>query len=320
MTPQPERPLRADAERNRRRILDTADRLFAARGSGVTMNEIAHEAGVGVGTVYRRFPDLQTLVDALFAERYATFKRIAAEATREPDPGDGLRRYLLDACEWRAHDRALENILANASLHTGPISGMRDEVGRAVDRLVERAVAAGAVRADFASTDVYNFLFLIGALQDRTHAIAADAWRRYAEVLLIGFGLQRDPAAGVAAMNDDQMLRAWPKPEGVPVKDTDEAGLIHGTARAVAGEHAERGGPQYDGPEQLAEKLHEHGLTRREYEILRQVAMGKTNPEIAEALGLARNTVKTYLQRALEKLHARNRVEALARASQFGIL
>ena len=67
-TPRPERPLRADAERNRRRILDTADRLFAERGFGVTLNEIAREAGVGVGTVYRRFPNLQTLVDALFAE------------------------------------------------------------------------------------------------------------------------------------------------------------------------------------------------------------------------------------------------------------
>ena len=62
------------------------------------------------------------------------------------------------------------------------------------------------------------------------------------------------------------------------------------------------------------------GLTRREYEILRHVAMGQTNPEIASALGLTRNTVKTYLQRALEKLGARNRVEALSRANQLGIL
>jgi DNA-binding CsgD family transcriptional regulator len=66
--------------------------------------------------------------------------------------------------------------------------------------------------------------------------------------------------------------------------------------------------------------LREHGLTRREYEILRHVAMGETNPEIARALGLTRNTVKTYLQRTLEKLGARNRVEALARANQLGIL
>jgi DNA-binding NarL/FixJ family response regulator len=70
----------------------------------------------------------------------------------------------------------------------------------------------------------------------------------------------------------------------------------------------------------VSRKLREHGLTRREYDILRRVAMGETNPEIAAALGLTRNTVKTYLQRSLEKLGARNRIEALARASQLGIL
>ena len=319
MTREPERPLRADAERNRRRILDTADRLFAERGFGVTLNEIAREAGVGVGTVYRRFPDLQTLVDALFTERFTIFQRLAAAAALEPDPGQALRRYLLNACEWRAHDRALEEILANASVHTGPIGGMRDELGRAVDGLVERAAAAGAVRSDLASADVYNFLFIIGAVADRTRGVAPDAWRRYADVLMVGFGMRHDPAADAVAMSDDQLLRSWPKPDGAPVKETDEADLVHGTARAVSGEHAARLGRD-DGPAQLAQRLHEHGLTRREYEVLRQVAMGKTNPEIAEALGLARNTVKTYLQRTLEKLHARNRVEALARASQFGIL
>ena len=70
----------------------------------------------------------------------------------------------------------------------------------------------------------------------------------------------------------------------------------------------------------IGRKLRDHGLTRREHDILRHVAMGETNPEIAAALGLTRNTVKTYLQRSLEKLGARNRIEALARASQLGIL
>lgn len=66
--------------------------------------------------------------------------------------------------------------------------------------------------------------------------------------------------------------------------------------------------------------LDQHGITPREYDVLRRVATGETNPEIAAALGLTRNTVKTYLQRLLEKLGARNRVEALARANELGIL
>ena len=107
---------------------------------------------------------------------------------------------------------------------------------------------------------------------------------------------------------------------GVVVKDTEREDLVDVIRRVVAGERvvcADTGGSS---SALLTRKLRDHGLTRREYDILRRVAMGETNPEIACALGLTRNTVKTYLQRALEKLGARNRVEALSRANQLGIL
>jgi DNA-binding NarL/FixJ family response regulator len=107
---------------------------------------------------------------------------------------------------------------------------------------------------------------------------------------------------------------------GAVVKDTERADLVDIIRRVVAGERVDNTGTGADNLLLLGRKLREHGLTRREYEILRHVAMGQTNPEIADALGLTRNTVKTYLQRALEKLGARNRVEALARANQLGIL
>jgi AcrR family transcriptional regulator len=216
VTRDPQRPLRADAERNRRLILETADRMFTERGFGVTLNEIAHEAGVGVGTVYRRFPDLRALIDALFVERFTTFQRLAAAAAREPDPGRALRRYLLDAAQWRARDRSLEYILANASIATEPIARMRDDLGRAVDELVRRAVAAGAVRGDFASADVYTCLFILGAVADRTGEVAPDAWRRYADALLAGFGLEPGPAPQAPPMTDAQLRQSWPRPTTTP--------------------------------------------------------------------------------------------------------
>ncbi|WP_308311094.1 helix-turn-helix domain-containing protein [Streptomyces sp. GbtcB6] len=212
MTPDKQRPLRADAERNRRLIMDTADRLFAERGAVATLNEIAREAGVGVGTVYRRFPDLQALVDALFTERFTTFLALAAAAEEHADPGQALRHYLLEAAQWRAGDRALDVILAHADLDARPLAGMRDELGRHVDGLVERAVAAGAVREDFASADVYAYLYMVGAVVDRTHDIAPDAWRRYAEVLMVGFGLEQAPTARTSAMTDAQIRLTWPSP------------------------------------------------------------------------------------------------------------
>ncbi|MCX4911208.1 TetR/AcrR family transcriptional regulator [Streptomyces sp. NBC_00878] len=221
MTRETQRPLRADAERNRRLIMETADRMFAQRGSAVTLNEIAREAGVGVATVYRRFPDLQTLIDALFTERFTTFLELAAEAEGQPRPGQALRHYLLAAAQWRAGDRALDVILANASMDARPIAQMRDDLGRHVDGLVEAAVAAGAVREDFASSDVYAFLHMIGAIADRTEDIAPEAWRRYAEALLMGFGLERGPAAHTSAMTDAQILRTWPT---APAQSQGDAG------------------------------------------------------------------------------------------------
>jgi two-component system nitrate/nitrite response regulator NarL len=106
----------------------------------------------------------------------------------------------------------------------------------------------------------------------------------------------------------------------VVVKDAERADLVDIIGRVVAGERVVCADLGRDINLLLTRKLKECGLTRREYEILRRVAMGQTNPEIAVSLGLTRNTVKTYLQRTMEKLGARNRVEALARASECGIL
>jgi DNA-binding NarL/FixJ family response regulator len=105
--------------------------------------------------------------------------------------------------------------------------------------------------------------------------------------------------------------------DGAVVKDIERHELVEVIRRVVAGERVI--GVAGEGA-LLDRKLREQGLTRREYEILRRVAMGETNPEIAQNLNLTRNTVKTYLQRAMEKLGAHNRVEAISRAGQLGIL
>jgi DNA-binding NarL/FixJ family response regulator len=108
----------------------------------------------------------------------------------------------------------------------------------------------------------------------------------------------------------------------VVLKDADRADLVDVIRRVVADEPiAHLGGVRPDEiSERLARQLRQCALTRREYEILRRVSMGETNPQIAEATGLTRNTVKTYVQSALNKLGARNRIEALNRLNELGLL
>lgn len=135
---------------------------------------------------------------------------------------------------------------------------------------------------------------------------------------------QRDPAVKIILFTayPDHASRAEALAAGacgIMAKDADRSDLVDAIRRVMNGEQvfSDLSG---DTGILVGRKLHEHGLTRREYEILRRIAMGETNPQIAEALGLTRNTVKTYVQRTLEKLGAHNRIEALTRANQFGIL
>jgi two-component system, NarL family, nitrate/nitrite response regulator NarL len=108
----------------------------------------------------------------------------------------------------------------------------------------------------------------------------------------------------------------------VVLKDADRADLVD-VIRRVAADESLDDAPRL-GPEEISRRLTQRlracALTRREYDILRRVSMGETNPEIADALGLTRNTVKTYVQSALNKLGARNRIEALNRLNELGLL
>src|ERR1043166_2555480 len=81
-----DQPLRKDAERSRQRVLGAARELVAERGLGRTLNDVAHHAGVGVGTVYRRFPDKEVLIDTLFQEQLDEWARIYTQGLADPDP------------------------------------------------------------------------------------------------------------------------------------------------------------------------------------------------------------------------------------------
>jgi AcrR family transcriptional regulator len=190
--PLQERLLRRDAERNRQRILKAAAQVFTERGFEATLDEVARRAGVGVGTVYRRFPDKTSLAGALFEERIDALVQMAERAQEEPDAWAGLVWFLEHSAEMLAGDRGLREILLYAVHGHDHVTYARDQMRPAVDRLVKRAQADGQVRADLAATDIPLIEFMIAATAEYTRCVRPQLWRRYLTLILDALCPARD--------------------------------------------------------------------------------------------------------------------------------
>ena len=139
------KPLRADARRNRERVLKAARAVFADQGVDAQMDDIARRARVGVGTVYRHFPTKEALRDALVRERFEEIAGYACEALEREDPWEGFCELIWRAAERNAADRAFCEVVAFTDQ-----SSIVEECGlaRSTDELMNRAKAQGKLRAD----------------------------------------------------------------------------------------------------------------------------------------------------------------------------
>lgn len=177
---------RADAERNRRRVLDAGARVFAQHGTAATLSDVARAAGVGVGTVYRRFADKEAILDALFDDKIDAMVRLADDASAIEDAGMAVRGFLLALMEKRATDRGLDAILSTPGRGARFSWELGERFVPTVDRLVARAVAAGELRPDLTGQEVCLLGFMVGKVADVTRSTDPDAWRRYAQLLVDG--------------------------------------------------------------------------------------------------------------------------------------
>ena len=153
MTPA-ERGLRADAERNRRRLLDAAEALFRERGLEVGVAEIAERAGVGRGTLFRNFASKQDLIAAIVVERMREAVEEARGLLDADDPGEALFEFLWSIAGRQQLDRGLFEAVGDAWLVNDDIRAAHAEVVGVMGQLLERAQKAGAVRADVGAMDV----------------------------------------------------------------------------------------------------------------------------------------------------------------------
>lgn len=204
-----DRPLRADAERNRRRIVEAARGLFAERGLAVSLDDIADAAGVGIGTVYRRYPDKDALIDALFAERLDEMVGLARSCLEMDDPWDAFATFVRSVCRLNARDRGLKEVLLSGSRGRDKVQQARAAMAPVAGAVLRRAQEAGVVRPDVTDVDMPLMHFALGAVAERTSDVAPDYWDRLCTVWLDGLAVRRDaPTPLPAPPLDEQQFTA----------------------------------------------------------------------------------------------------------------
>jgi AcrR family transcriptional regulator len=202
------RPLRKDAELNRQRILRAAAEVFTTRGLQASLDDVARQAGVGVGTVYRRFPDKEALVEALFEERIAELVGLAEEALAVPDSWEGVVQFLRGAGAALASDRGLRQILMFADYGHNRVERGKAEMQPVITRLVERAQQDGKLRADVRPTDFPFIEFMLTAAAEYAAPVKPDVWLRYLTLIIDGLQPSRETVTPLPldALTPDQML------------------------------------------------------------------------------------------------------------------
>jgi AcrR family transcriptional regulator len=187
-----DRPLRADARRNREKVLEAARAVFSEQGRDAQMDDVARAAGVGVGTVYRHFPTKEALIEALMVSAFEAIAAAAEAALEVEDPWDAFTSVLWRGAETMAGDRALSEVFASIPGATEAVMPTVAGLTDTMSELIRRAQKAGALREDLIVDDIPMVMCGIGSATKKEHR-CPDAWRRHLTIVLDGM---RAPSAG----------------------------------------------------------------------------------------------------------------------------
>ncbi|MFI1708555.1 TetR/AcrR family transcriptional regulator [Streptomyces griseoruber] len=215
--------LRSDAERNRERIIAAARKVFARDGLGASMASVAREAGVGIATMFRRFPTKEELVAAVFADRMDAYADAVAVALHDPDPWHGFVGYIETASAMQAADQGFADVLTTSFPTAKALEVRRNEAYEGMVRLIDRAKAAGRLREDFDPSDLVLIHMANAGVVNATGEAAPDAWRRVVALFIQSF---EAPARGPLPASPEHdalhraMLRTNPADPTTPEPDT----------------------------------------------------------------------------------------------------
>jgi AcrR family transcriptional regulator len=182
--------LRRDAAQNRQQLLDAAAKVFARHGLDAGVEEIARVAGVGIGTLYRRFPTKDALIAALVQDVLDTMLKLAQAATEQPD-GLGLEHFLEASSAYQAEHLGCLPRLWNTQSDNEALRRVREVIAA----LLDDAKRHGRVRNELTSTDLTMVMWSIRGVIETTRTVAPDAWRRHLDIMLAGLRPAREPLA-----------------------------------------------------------------------------------------------------------------------------
>jgi AcrR family transcriptional regulator len=179
--------LRADARRNRERIIAAAQEVFAQRGLDVPVEDIARHAGVGVATLYRRFPTRADLIAGAFEAKMTAYADAVTQALADPDPWAGFCSFIGQVCAMQADDRGFAGVLTMTFPMARQFQAERDRAYQGFAELAGRAQAAGKLRADFVPEDLVILLMANAGVVAGTADSAPGTWRRFAAYMVQAF-------------------------------------------------------------------------------------------------------------------------------------
>lgn len=204
----PARTLRADARRNREKILTAAAEVFTERGLDAPLEEIARRAQVSIGTLYNRFPSREDLVDAVFADRLTAYVEAGKLALEDDDPWRAFAGFLARICELQATDRGLNDLLTRQLQNTPAIDELQRCGHEQAFELIRRAQSGGVLRKDFRPEDLPFIVWANAQIIEATRGSSPDAWRRHLNFLLDGLRAEAAHENPEPALRPEDVLKA----------------------------------------------------------------------------------------------------------------
>ncbi|MFC8229432.1 TetR/AcrR family transcriptional regulator [Streptomyces sp. NPDC057287] len=206
---------RRDAARNRGRIIDAAREVFATQGVGAGLNEIARHAGVGIGTIYRHFPDKEVLVDAALGDRFTELAELADQGLAAATAWEGLTHVMRQAVDMNVADRGLRDVAFSSGRGRQRADALRDGLAPRMEQLLQRARLEGVVRSDLTVADLVMIMLMLTEFAHRSAPVRPDAYSRYLELIISSLRPQSavgDLGVVLSDAEAREIARQWARP------------------------------------------------------------------------------------------------------------